>query len=477
MKKLRSIFLMLVVLATIISLASCAGAGSSSGDGGYGGGYGGGGYINGSSGLTGDSSGSTSDSTAGGSAPDSGVDFDGVSKPELMPPDMDSSTDSAPDAELPDSDDGDGGEGDKDTSEPIRLPAGQVTAGAHNDNDFYALWKTLFEKGQTEDGKFLAQFAENSWGFTSTNRIKVTLTHNDAPVVGATAVATDPEGKPLFSAVTDSNGVAYLFTDAPNGTVTLTSGDYAATADFTEEIRELSLTTDGALQRSEIIEIMFVIDVTGSMGDELEYLKAEIEDVVDRVSRENVGATINLALLFYRDHGDKEVFKYHDFVNVTTADGLALQQAAIDAQRATGGGDWPEAVDEALELAVSKQWLDGATTKLIFHVFDAPPHSKTSNVEKYNTAIIDAAEKGIRYCPIICSGADLMTEYISRQAAIYTGGTFIFITDDSGIGGEHHDPSIPDVTVELLNSLLVRLINGYYTGTFAEPIDWRQEVK
>ena len=78
---------------------------------------------------------------------------------------------------------------------------------------------------------------------------------------------------------------------------------------------------------------------------------------------------------------------------------------------------------------------------------------------------------------MLASGASLETEYISRQAAIRTGGTFVFITDDSGIGGEHHDPELPNVTVEALNSLMVRLVNGYYTGEFADPVDWRQEVR
>jgi hypothetical protein len=92
-------------------------------------------------------------------------------------------------------------------------------------------------------------------------------------------------------------------------------------------------------------------------------------------------------------------------------------------------------------------------------------------------AVTAAAKKGIRICPVLCSGADTLTEYVMRQAAIYTGGTFVFVTDDSGIGGAHHDPQLPNVTVEKLNSLMVRLINGYHSGVFAEPIDWRQDLQ
>ena len=126
-------------------------------------------------------------------------------------------------------------------------------------------------------------------------------------------------------------------------------------------------------------------------------------------------------------------------------------------------------------MAIGKQWSTGATTKLIFHVLDAPAHSGTSHEMKFNSAILSAAEKGIRISPIICSGAAELTEYTMRQAAIYTGGTFIFVTDDSGIGNEHHDPGLPNATVELLNSMLVRLVKGYHTGQFDAPVYWKDD--
>ena len=113
--------------------------------------------------------------------------------------------------------------------------------------------------------------------------------------------------------------------------------------------------------------------------------------------------------------------------------------------------------------------------KIIFHLLDAPAHEGEKYATKLVNATKTAAEKGIRLCPIICSGAAESTEYTMREAAIYTGGTFIFVTDDSGIGNSHHDPDLPNVTVELLNSLMVRLVNGYHTGDFEDPIYWKQD--
>ena len=154
---------------------------------------------------------------------------------------------------------------------------------------------------------------------------------------------------------------------------------------------------------------------------------------------------------------------------------MKLQQEALDTQKAMGGGDYPEAVDEALLMALDAQWSTGNTTKLIFHILDAPAHQGEKYEERFMNAVLGAAEKGIRINPIICSGAAELTEYTMRQAAVYTGGTFIFVTNDSGIGGEHHDPELPNVTVELLNSMLVRLVNGYHTGEFEDPVYWKND--
>ena len=362
--------------------------------------------------------------------------------------------------------------------EVIQKPAGLITAGAWNDNDNYEYWKTLFSQNEENVGKFYEYSkAENSWGFDSYNRVKVTVKNGENPVAGANVTAKTHDGEVLFTAKANTNGIAYVFTSEQAGLIEAVSGAGQATAEFTAENRDLTIHINENAEKKNVIELMFVVDVTGSMGDELFFLNNEIADVVNRVAQADSATQINLALLFYRDHTDNEIFKYYDFTDVTNADGLAKQQAAIAAQKASGGGDYPEAVEDALAMAVEKQWSAGATTKIIFHVLDAPPHSGTSNQTKMHAAAKAAAEKGIRVCPVICSGADMVTEYVMRQTAVYTGGTFVFVTDDSGIGNPHHDPQLPNVTVEALNSLLVRLINGYHSGTFAEPIDWRQEVK
>ena len=54
---------------------------------------------------------------------------------------------------------------------------------------------------------------------------------------------------------------------------------------------------------------MFIVDATGSMGDELEFLKTELLDVIQRVQNDNNNSTIRLGSVFYRDEGDDYTVK------------------------------------------------------------------------------------------------------------------------------------------------------------------------
>ena len=70
-----------------------------------------------------------------------------------------------------------------------------------------------------------------------------------------------------------------------------------------------------------------------------------------------------------------------------------------------------------------------------------------------------ASKKGIKIIPITASGIDKETEFLMRYMAIATNGTYVFITNDSGIGNDHLVASVGDYQVEYLNKLMERLIN------------------
>lgn len=381
----------------------------------------------------------------------------------------------------PDADDGAGETGDDiidDSGSNQQRPiVKQLTAAEWRDAFNYDFWLKLFEKDipvQGQDGEETTQngifspYAKDTLGLETFDMHEVYVSCGEEPVIGAN-VYLYSENDLIYSAVTDSTGTAYVF---GNGThIEAISGQYNAVADIADGVTSISLTDYEEIE--DELEIMFVVDTTGSMGDELSFLCDELAGIVTRISSA-LDCKIRLGLLFYRDEGDDYVTRKFDFVDVTSASGLNTVVKNINAQRASGGGDTPEAVDRALAEAVEANWHTNSKTRLLFHVLDAPYHDRQENESRFANAVKQAAQKGIRIIPVAASGLDTLGQYIMRSAALLTGGTYTFLTDDSGIGFSHELPVVGEFTVEYLSDLMVRLIKGYYTGTFEEPILWSQ---
>jgi hypothetical protein len=161
--------------------------------------------------------------------------------------------------------------------------------------------------------------------------------------------------------------------------------------------------------------------------------------------------------VFYRDHGDEYVTRISPLSShiETTID-------FIKHQGANGGGDTPEAVDQALEVALNNlSWSKEAKARLLFLILDAPPHYNKPVLDSIHHLILKAAAQGIRIIPIAASGIDKSTEYLMRAMALATNGTYLFLTDDSGIGNLHIKPTTDKYEVELLNSLLIKVISKF----------------
>jgi hypothetical protein len=375
------------------------------------------------------------------------------------------------------SSDGDSLEPGEDESGIDNRPApGQLTSGEWSDIKNYGFYLNLFkiandpDADESQQRSGFSQFI-NYFGFETRFMVTVNVACNENPVNDAAVALYDQDQSLLFTAKTDMRGNAYLFPyyslKGETVTVKATSGNFETVKSFAYGHEELKIELEESENKQPILDLMFVIDTTGSMSDELNYLKTEISDVIGKISADNPNYAINLALLFYRDNGDDYVTRYFDF-----STNIAQQRSNLAKQSANGGGDFPEAVDKALSEAVAKNWTDGNATRLIFHVCDAPPHDKQPDQTLFFNSVKAAAAKGIRIIPVASSGVDLPTEFLLRQEALMTGGTYIFLTDDSGIGNSHLQPTIGDYTVEYLNACLVRVVNEYLTGIETEPVPY-----
>lgn len=354
--------------------------------------------------------------------------------------------------------------------------AGQLTVSELSDYDDFDYFKSLFTYDQDQGDGIFTHFYDPTY-FDPLNLITVTVENGTVPLQGV-LVEYEFQDEVVYRAVTNAKGIAYLLPDSDEvglGKIRYSFGeDYYSedSFDYDNDSHEVSKTINEKSTKSNLIELMFVIDTTGSMRDELEFLQSEIDDVIDKLYEEIPTADIQLALLFYKDDTDDYVTRYFDF-----SSDIEGQMLRLNAQSASGGGDFPEAVDVALSEAVSKQWSSQNSTKLIFHVLDAPPHTTVeADMYRYSDAVKSAAEQGIRIIPIASSGIDKETEYLLRTSAIYTGGTYLYLTDDSGIGGEHIEATSKEpAVVEYLNLCLIRIIKEYYTGEDIDPVPYNPE--
>jgi hypothetical protein len=204
-------------------------------------------------------------------------------------------------------------------------------------------------------------------------------------------------------------------------------------------------------------DIAFVVDATGSMLDEINFLKNDLEDIINKAASVRSGLTMRTAALFYRDEGDEYLTRFSNFT-----ENLSTTRDFVREQGADGGGDYPEAVHTALERMLQElSWDTTARTRLAFIILDAPAHHQDDVIRSLQQSITTCARQGIRLIPVAASGVDKNTEFMLRFFAIATGGTYTFLTNHSGVGNEHIEATVGDYKVEQLNDLIIRLIGQY----------------
>ena len=335
----------------------------------------------------------------------------------------------------------------------IQVGAGMLTAGEWKDLDDIPFWTKLLNDNDWY------QLLENR-GLFANKIVQVKVTDgNGNPCFNVPVVLKDTDNKEIYKAVTDINGMAYLLYDLDNTKqeakcVSIGGADYDIVKDG-----ETAIAIDSATVGVKQLDLLFMIDTTGSMSDELTYLQAELRDVIRKIAESGAAFAINLSVNFYRDTGDEYVVRSFEFTNDIDK---AISQ--LSEQRTAGGGDYAEAVHLALDDVVKNhQWREDSV-KLCFMVLDAPPHTNTEIAgidERMQTTVMSMAETGIRFISVASSGVDTETEFLLRSWAVMTGGTYTFLTNHSGIGNSHLEPTIGEYEVEKLNDLLVRVISEY----------------
>lgn len=175
------------------------------------------------------------------------------------------------------------------------------------------------------------------------------------------------------------------------------------------------------------LDIVFVLDVTGSMSEEIASLRETIDEVAARINELPAQPKLRFGMVLYRDRGDDFLTKVIPFTSEVEAFRQRLAQVEAD-----GGGDTAEDVCAALETLVSLPWEQGQRSdeaiRLAFLIGDAPPHLDYANQTPYLQSLRRAAELGVKIFGVATSGLDDLGEAVWRQAALLTRGRFLFIT-------------------------------------------------
>jgi Mg-chelatase subunit ChlD len=176
------------------------------------------------------------------------------------------------------------------------------------------------------------------------------------------------------------------------------------------------------------VEVVFVLDTTGSMGGLIHAAKEKIWSIASTLAQAQPAPEISIGLVAYRDRGDAYVTQVVDLNRDLDSMYAKLMDFAAD-----GGGDGPEAVNEALEAAIHRlSWSeDPSTYKVVFLVGDAPPHMDYQDDVKYPQIVAAAAAKGIVVNTIQCgSMSDTVAPW--RHIASLGSGRYFTVEQAGG---------------------------------------------
>ncbi len=207
------------------------------------------------------------------------------------------------------------------------------------------------------------------------------------------------------------------------------------------------------------VDVLFVLDTTGSMGEEIERLRATIEIIDANISALKPRPELRFGMVLYKDRRDEYVTRVVPFT-----DDLGKFRKALDEVYAEGGGDDPEDLQSALDKAIRGMRWNSGGIRLGFVITDAAAHLDYGQSYDYAEAARDAREKGIKLFSIGVGGLPLEGEYVLRQIAQFTQGRYIFLTygekGESEGGREaavsHHTGS--NWSADKLESIVIRFV-------------------
>jgi hypothetical protein len=221
---------------------------------------------------------------------------------------------------------------------------------------------------------------------------------------------------------------------------------------------------------SNMADIVFVVDDTGSMGDDIEQVKEDIDYITDRIL-ENI-TSVRFGLITYKDSNEVE------YDVPLTFDIDAFKDGVMDLE-AMGGGDYEEAVKDALIMGRDdSDWRDPPVVRIMILIGDADPHDPSGAVDVADdayhnhdiiTCVMDAHPLGLQSFVDIADAGHGIYEHVgnSEEMADAIINAILYLVPPIDLAGEDIDQSDSDYMIQ---DVLPEYIN-YVPGSFSIPPD------
>jgi Mg-chelatase subunit ChlD len=262
---------------------------------------------------------------------------------------------------------------------------------------------------------------------------------------------------------------------------------YRASVTYNQSTRETWLERDGRREvpmdfafarpaaQAVPLDLLFILDTTGSMGEEIERLRTTIELINLNLSSLSSRPRIRFGMVLYRDRGDDYVTQIVPFTE--NLDGF---QASLDRVVADGGGDDPEDLQAALQAALRLSWNRGGI-RLAFVITDAAPHLDYGQSYTYADAAHDAREQGVKIFGVGTGGLDLAGEIVLRQVAQYTAAKYIFLTygeegeSEGGAPGSVSHHTGANFQTDKLEAIIIRFAKEELAFASDQPLEAEED--
>lgn len=141
-----------------------------------------------------------------------------------------------------------------------------------------------------------------------------------------------------------------------------------------ESLADDVLESLGRIHNKERVDIVFAIDTTGSMKDDIEAIQKKL--VPQLAQAFQTFGSVRYGLILYRDYVDNYRYKNLPvkFYNFTDNINEFLDEIMDITIVGNPGGDIPEAVWEALYASIEFYFWDAKAERKIILIGDAPPH-------------------------------------------------------------------------------------------------------